>query len=148
MNKEELKAKIKERYSSRCEILDRSPRRIYVTVDKKEVRDIASFLFQELGARLSICTGLETSHNFEFLYHYSFDAMEVTVTVRAILNKAEPEIESIKDIIPAAEWIEFENNELLGINFIGNPRKRRFILAEDWPDGVYPLRKNGEESNG
>ncbi|MCX5750278.1 MAG: NADH-quinone oxidoreductase subunit C [Candidatus Saganbacteria bacterium] len=148
MNKEQLKEKIAGRYAGRCEILDHSPRRIYVTIDKKEARDVASFFFQELGARLSICTGLETSHNFEFLYHFSFDEIGLTVTVRAILGKANPEIESIKDIIPAAEWIEYENNELLGIDFIGNPRKRRFILAEDWPDGVYPLRKNGEEHNG
>jgi formate hydrogenlyase subunit 5 len=44
--------------------------------------------------------------------------------------------------MPAAEWIEREIQDLLGIRFDGHPNPKRLILADDWPEGVYPLRKD------
>ncbi|MCK7477350.1 MAG: NADH-quinone oxidoreductase subunit C [Candidatus Moduliflexus flocculans] len=31
--------------------------------------------------------------------------------------------------------------DLLGMKFTGHPKPKRLILADDWPDGIYPLRK-------
>ena len=44
-------------------------------------------------------------------------------------------------LIPGAEWIEREMHDLYGINFKNHPRLERLILADDWPEGNYPLRK-------
>jgi Ni,Fe-hydrogenase III component G len=30
---------------------------------------------------------------------------------------------------------------LLGINFVGHPDLKHFLLREDWKEGHYPLRK-------
>ncbi|MHC5035633.1 MAG: NADH-quinone oxidoreductase subunit C [Planctomycetota bacterium] len=38
--------------------------------------------------------------------------------------------------------MEREMNDLLGIVFEGHPDPRRLILADDWPEGVYPLRRD------
>jgi len=40
-----------------------------------------------------------------------------------------------------ALWIEREMHELLGVNFPGHPNLKKLLLPDDWPDGVYPLRK-------
>jgi NADH:ubiquinone oxidoreductase subunit C len=34
--------------------------------------------------------------------------------------------------------------EMLGINFSGHPNLKRLLLADDWPEGKYPLRQDYE----
>jgi Ni,Fe-hydrogenase III component G len=64
------------------------------------------------------------------------------VTVKAFIRDREnPAIESIAPFLPGAEWIEREVHDELGIDFKNHPDLRRLILADDWPEGVYPLRK-------
>ena len=50
--------------------------------------------------------------------------------------------ELITPLIPGAEWIEREMHDILGITFRNHPNMRRLILSDDWPEGVYPLRKD------
>jgi len=76
------------------------------------------------------------------LHHFSDDASGTVVTVKAFIrDRDKPEIDSITPLIPAAEWIEREMRDLLGITFRNHPNPQRLILEDDWPDGVYPLRK-------
>jgi Ni,Fe-hydrogenase III component G len=44
--------------------------------------------------------------------------------------------------VAAAEWIEREIHDILGIDFKNHPNLKRLILFDDWPEGVYPLRKD------
>jgi len=41
---------------------------------------------------------------------------------------------------PSADWHEREAEDLFGIAFEGHPRLGEFILHEDWPEGVNPMR--------
>ncbi len=75
------------------------------------------------------------------LYHLTFQGTGLVVTVRTLLPKPKPAIESLAAEIPGAEWIEREVHELLGAEFSGHPDPRHLVLADDWPDGVHPLRK-------
>ena len=42
-------------------------------------------------------------------------------------------------------WIEREISELLGIKFKNHPDMRRLLLSDEWPEGVYPLRRDYQE---
>jgi Ni,Fe-hydrogenase III large subunit/Ni,Fe-hydrogenase III component G len=48
---------------------------------------------------------------------------------------------------PSADWHEREAEDLFGIAFEGHPRLGEFILHEDWPEGVNPMRRgfNGRQ---
>jgi NADH-quinone oxidoreductase subunit C len=65
----------------------------------------------------------------------------VEVTVRASLPRDKPTIETIGDVRESAYLYEREVHDLLGVEFTGHPNLARFLLAEEWPEGVYPLRK-------
>ena len=67
------------------------------------------------------------------------------MTVRASAAKPTPEIDSVATITEGANWIEREIHDLLGVNFRGHPDMRRLILADDWPEGFYPLRRDSRE---
>jgi formate hydrogenlyase subunit 5 len=47
---------------------------------------------------------------------------------------------SISDSVHAADWHERETEDLFGLTFEGHPRLGDFILHEEWPEGVNPMR--------
>ena len=124
---------------------ERSSSRVYASIDPARVTDIVRFVFEDLGARLIIITCLETRSGMELLYHFSFDSMGVIVSLRALVPMPEPRIDSVAPIIDGAEYIEREIMDLFGVEFVGHPNPVRFLLADDWPEGVYPYRKEYKE---
>lgn len=119
----------------------RSPRRVYVDVGDGDIVEAARYLFDELQARYVIATGMETEEGFEVLHHFSFDADGVVVSLRVKTGAENPEVPSLASLIKGASFIEREMHDLLGINFPGHPNLERLILPDDWPEGVYPLRR-------
>jgi NADH-quinone oxidoreductase subunit C len=120
----------------------RTDKRVFLPCEAEHVYEICRFLFQDLGLRFVISTGIDAEDCFEVLHHFSHDASGCLVTVKAFVReRATPELDSITPLIPGAEWIEREMHDLLGIRFRNHPHLRRLILADDWPEGVYPLRK-------
>lgn len=134
---------IKEKFGKEIEnIYFHNERRIYLDLKNKAViREMARYLFYDLGLRFNIASGVDCRGWFEILYHFSDDAKGRIITVRVKVNKDDPQIDSIAPIFKAAEWIEREMWELLGINFVGHPNLKRLLLAEDWPGGKFPLRQ-------
>jgi len=123
------------------DVFERSAARTYVGISPSVVKEAAALVFSELGARLIIMTCLETRAGMEILYHFSFDRLGRLVTLRALVPMPEPQIDSITPIVGGAEYIEREISDLFGVTFVGHPNPVRFLLADDWPDGVYPYRK-------
>ncbi len=61
--------------------------------------------------------------------------------VRASLESREkPEIESLAEIFPAADWLERECFDMFGIIFLNHPNLKRLLCPDDWQG--YPLRKD------
>lgn len=132
--KERLKGKINDWH-------EHNQRRIYFTIDKKDIREVAKVIFKDFGLRFVTATGIDTPRGFEILYHFSFDKIGQMISARVlIVDKHNPEIDSLAVISPAFEWIEREIWEMLGIKFIGHPNLKRLLLADDWPEGDFPLR--------
>src|SRR3989338_7516274 len=121
---------------------EKSSRRVYFTVAKEDILEAARLLFKELGLRFAIASGADTTEALEILYHFSYDKNGEFYSVRVLLrDKAHPEIDSLARLFPGAEWIEREIWEMLGIKFKGHPNLKRLLLAEDWPEGNCPLRR-------
>ncbi len=120
---------------------EKSPKRYYVTLPREDITKVADFIFAKHGARFIIASGVDTPEAIEILYHFSFDKRNKIVTVRVFVPKEDCKIESIASIISGANWIEREIAELLGVKFLNHPNPKRLLLAEDWPEGNYPLRQ-------
>jgi NADH:ubiquinone oxidoreductase subunit C len=142
----DMRDKIKERLGNKIGAWkEHSPRRIYFSIDKKDIFETTNILFKELHLRFAIASGVDTPSGFEILYHFTFDKTGEFYSVRVLIeDRKHPEIDSITPIFPGAEWIEREMWEMLGINFKGHPNLKRLLLSEDWPQGQYPLRRDYE----
>ena len=135
---EVIKAEFEDRIVSWEE---KSSKRYYITVPREDITKVADFIFAKQGARFIIASGVDTPEAIEILYHFAFDKLNKILTVRVPVPKERCEIESIAPIIAGANWIEREIAELLGVNFLNHPNPKRLLLAEDWPEGKYPLRQ-------
>jgi len=118
-----------------------SPRRVYLEVTPEDLLAVAGVLFSDMGARYAIASGMQTADGFEVLHHFAFDAEHCVVSVRVRTDSQEPEFDSLAPLIKGAAFIEREMRDLLGIAFRGHPNPERLILSDDWPEGVYPLRR-------
>ena len=143
MNQEELENKLSQIKDKLIGTEHRPANRTFLMCESENSYEVNKFLFEDVGLRFVIATGIDSDDCFEILYHYSRDEFGHVVTVKAFIRDREnPAIESIAPFLPGAEWIEREIHDILGIEFKNHPDMRRLILADDWPDGVYPLRKD------
>jgi len=142
MNQQELKDKLAEIKDKLTDIQQPLDDRISLLCEAENAYAVNKFLFEEVPLRFVIATGIDSDDCFEVLYHYAYDQLGFLITLKAFIRDREnPAIESIAPFLPGAEWIEREIHDLLGIDFKNHPDLRRLILADDWPEGVYPLRK-------
>lgn len=142
MKQEELNNRLEEIRDKLIDIEQKANNRIFLLCECENSYAVNKFLFQGLGLRFVIVTGIDSEDCFEILYHYANDETGCFVTIKAFIRDREhPEIESITPMLPAGEWIEREIHDILGIGFRNHPNMRRLILCDDWPEGVYPLRK-------
>ena len=142
MNQEELNNKVSELKDKLIGYEQPLEKRIYLSCEAENSYALNKFLFEDVPLRFVIATGIDSEACFEILYHYSYDQTGCVVTLKAFIRDREkPAIESIAPFLPGAEWIEREIHDVLGIEFKNHPDMRRLILADDWPEGVYPLRK-------
>ena len=140
--KKDIIKEIKKKFSKVIkDFQEKSKKRVYFTIDKKDLLGVIEYLFNNLEARFITETGLDTRAGIEILYHFSFDELDKIVTIRTLLDRKKPEVESVVSIIKGTEWIEREIYDILGVRFKNHPNLKRFILAEDWPKGKYPYRK-------
>ena len=137
---------IKAQFKDKIEIFEKSKCRIYVTVAKEDAKALVRYMFREMGARFSIASGIDTRPGIEIIYHMAFDKAGILVNVRTLVAKPELSMPTFTDFLPAADWIEREIHELLGVNFLGHPNLATLLLADDWEAGVFPLRKQSFDS--
>lgn len=126
-------------------VFDHNDRRTYFTVAPEHVPEVGRFMFTDCGGRLSTATGIDTRGGIEILYHFMFPKDHRVITMKTLVKKPGLSIESIGAFMPAAVWIERELHDILGVNFTNHPDMRRLIMADDWPEEVYPLRRDFKE---
>ena len=80
--------------------------------------------------------------NFRLFYTFANDEEQFLIIVSVCIAEDEPSFPSIMKEVPAAHWYEREIRDLFGLDPIGHLDKRCLAVHKDWPDGLYPLRKD------
>ena len=146
MTREEILNDLKERFKNDIiDLLDKSQKRVYIEIKPESLVKVATYIFKDLEARFNIASGVDARTHIEILYHFSLEYINVLISLRVKLNKEKPAVDSLAPVFKGANWIEREMYELLGIDFRGHPDLRRLLLADEWPEGVYPLRSDYKE---
>ena len=77
---------------------------------------------------------------FQLSYHILSHGFKEYIRLRVMLDEADPSVESITTLWPAANFYEREVFDLFGIRFEGHPNLRRILLPDEFQG--HPLRKD------
>jgi NADH:ubiquinone oxidoreductase subunit C len=89
-------------------------------------------------------TCVDWKTHLTMVYHLSSTSnRQLNIVVKAKLDRALPEIETVCDIWRTAEFHEREVFEMYGVNFLHHPDLRRLILTDDFEG--FPMRKDFED---
>jgi Ni,Fe-hydrogenase III component G len=139
MSSRDYEDELKRRFPAGA-VVSSEPRYFWIDVDRAMLRDAIRILRDELGiSHLTTIVG-EDMRDY-FLASYVL-AGEVVVVLKVKADRDKPEIPSLAASIPGAIVYEREIHDLLGIVFLEHPGLIRQVLPEDWPEGLYPLRKD------
>ena len=78
-------------------------------------------------------------NHLEILYHFC-NGPAIT-TLRLTIPYSKAVISTVCGVIPMATLYERELIEMFGITIEDTPNTDKLLLPDDWPAGVYPLRK-------
>lgn len=118
----------------------------YVIIKNKEkVREIVRFLKEQKFLHLQTLTAVDYLNlkklpRFEVVYQFYNLEKRLSLRLRVQVPEEEPEIDSIVDLYPVANFLEREVFDLFGISFKGHPNLKRILLPNDWKG--HPLRKD------
>ncbi|MFA9440192.1 NADH-quinone oxidoreductase subunit C [Uliginosibacterium sp. sgz301328] len=119
---------------------------VTVTVTPDSLPDVVAWLYYDQGGWLSVLFGNdERTLNGHFAVYYVLSmegAVKSWVVVRTLVDAVAQEYPSVTPKVPAAVWGEREVRDMYGLTPVGLPDERRLVLPDDWPDGLYPLRKD------
>ncbi len=145
MNREELQAYLGGLGSSLT--FEEGGEWINLFVDPGQFRELMEKLRndEQLAFDYMFClTCVDWKTHLTMVYHLSSTRYRYNIVVKAKLDRAKPEIQTICDIWRTAEFHEREVYEMFGVNFIGHPDLRLLILPDGW-EGKNPMRKDFED---
>lgn len=146
MTRNEIVRDLQQRFGGDIiDVFEKSAKRLYISIEPQALVAVATYTFKTLGARFSIASGVDMRSHMEILYHFTVDALNIIISYRVRLPKDNLAIDSLAPVFEGANWIEREIHEMLGIDFKGHPELKRLLLPEEWPEGVYPLRRDYQE---
>ena len=119
--------------------------KIFITIKPKALIPLVDYVINTCGFRFLVNVGSDEVHlngHYVISFIFSLDKEKLFLSVRVPVDPAEPFIDSITPLISGANWAEREVRDMIGVHPKNHPDPRRLILADDWPDGVYPLRKD------
>jgi NADH-quinone oxidoreductase subunit C len=115
-------------------------------VERSAIREACAILRDSPQAQINFlsdltCVDLYPSEpRFEVVYHLLSMKRKERVRLKVQLPGADPSLESITGVWPAANFFEREIFDLFGVRFQGHPYLRRLLMPEDWEG--HPLRKD------
>ena len=89
-------------------------------------------------------TCIDWKTHLTMVYHLDSTKFHHPIVVKAKLNRANPEIETVSNIWQTANFHEREAYEMFGVNFLNHPDLRLLILPEGW-EGRNPLLKDFDD---
>lgn len=128
---------------SPCEWVDRARRGYHL--DARVAADqvvAAARMLDQAGFAIDTVTGVDwmAQGEMEVVYDFFHPAAASRVVVRTRVPRDTPEVPTISEVFPGADWHERETHDFFGIRFLGHPNLTPLLLPED--ADFHPLRKD------
>lgn len=127
----------------------------YLVVPREELRTLASVLKEDQDLAFDTLMSLSGVHQtgepeqMEVVYHLFSMRQRHRFTFKVRLDRPAffphfyLRVDTVSEIWPAADWMEREVYDMVGIHFVGHRDFRRLLLPPDWEG--HPLLKDYRE---
>ncbi|HBQ21997.1 MAG: hypothetical protein A2Z91_01400 [Deltaproteobacteria bacterium GWA2_38_16] len=116
----------------------------FIAVNSSKLHSVLKYLKEDsdlLFDNLICISGVDYPDRIEVVYHlFSYKHLHKVVIKSLLSDKTKPVLESTCDLWKAANWLEREVFDIMGVHFNNHPDLRRILLPEDWEG--HPLRKD------
>jgi len=121
----------------------------WIEVDADKIDLACEILRTAQGLRfdcLSNLTGVDYPDKGHVQVVYNLMSYELghEVTLKVNADRGAPKVNTCENVWAAANWLEREAFDLLGVVFVGHSDLRRILLPDDWVG--FPLRKDYVEA--
>ncbi|RMD83676.1 MAG: NADH-quinone oxidoreductase subunit C [Candidatus Dadabacteria bacterium] len=121
----------------------------WIEVDADRIDEVAAFLATDPELEfdcLSNLSGVDypDKGSIEVVYRLFSYRHRHELTIKVDADRNDPRVKTVERVWPAANWLEREVFDLLGVHFEGHSDLRRILLPEDWIG--HPLRKDYVEA--
>jgi len=145
MTASEIYERLKAHFGERVISLAQDAKDPWILVEPTAIAEVCRFLHDDPELRcdaLSNQSGVDYKAQgwIEVVYHLYSYAHRHYVILKVRTPRDAAELPTVEGVWKAANWLEREIYDLLGVNFVGHSDLRRLLLPEDWIG--YPLRKD------
>lgn len=144
MSMDAIAAALGERFAGDLDdVRVQEPDTIVARCAREKLRDVAARLKAdpEVGYEtLNFVAGVDHRTAFESVYHVYSWKTNTWLEIHVEVPRNDPEVDTVCDIWPAADWHEREAWDMVGIKYLGHPDLRRILLKDDFIG--HPLRKD------
>jgi formate hydrogenlyase subunit 5 len=138
---------LKSRWTGEVTVIADTPKQlVLIECGPGELQEVCGLLVSHAKYAFATLVVQEDSSHWllRYIFYGDLGCGQVHVIVRQ--PKAEEVIPSISEVVHAADWHEREVEDLFGLTFEGHPKLGDFVLHEEWPDGVNPMRSDFDAS--
>jgi NADH-quinone oxidoreductase subunit C len=118
-----------------------------LTIQKQDLKNVLKFLKEDTTLNFHFLTTLCGTHfpeneiELEFGIMYQLHNMPNNwrIRIKAYMSKSDLNIETVTDIWKTANWMERQEYDFFGFNFIGHPNLCRILNMDEM--NYFPMRK-------
>jgi NADH-quinone oxidoreductase subunit C len=148
MTFEEIHQKLAAKLGERIGPLGPAKMDPFAVVQPAALVEMCRFLKEDPELAFDCLMNLSTidwpkKNQIEVVYHLWSYSKRHAFIFKCQLDRARPELDSLEPVWKAADWLEREQYDLMGVVFHGHPDLRRIMMPDDWIG--HPLRKDYKE---
>jgi NADH-quinone oxidoreductase subunit C len=150
MTPEEIQQVLAAKFGEAVGALQPAKQDPWVLVKPAAIAEVCGFLKTDPRTRMDSLMNLTAvdwpkRNQIDVIYHLFSYAHRHVFILKVQLDRASPVLPSVEKVWKAADWLEREQYDLLGVEFTGHPDLRRIMLPDDWVG--HPLRKDYKEGS-
>lgn len=137
--------RLRDQFGDRVKFVEESVKDPFAVVDAAAIADICTFLRDTPELSFDVLTnqsGVDYRAQgwIEVVYHLYSYTYRHYVILKVRVPRDGATVPTVEGVWKAANWLEREIFDLLGVHFSGHSDLRRLLMPEDWVG--YPLRKD------
>lgn len=143
---EEVAGRLQERFGEQVLSVEQHYDFPVIVVDKKSIMDVLAFLKDDPDMGFTFLTTLCGMHmpeqkgkEFGMVYQLHNMPQNRRLRIKIFMPESDLDVPTATTLWPTANWMERQEYDFFGFNFVGHPDLRRILNMDEM--NYYPMRK-------